>query len=81
MHLCLQKQLIRTLCRCQRRVESVIIGSSAHAEVFLLLGDNRLVLSHSTFFIKFKGHLTIASLRASKHRLAWVSPQKDLENG
>ena len=55
--------------------------SLALAEPFLLLGGNRLVLSHSMFFTKFKEHLTNASLRASKHRLAWVSPQKVLENG
>ena len=73
-------ETVRTLCRCQCRLETVIIGSSAVAEDFLLLGGNRLVLFHSTTFTKFKEYLTIASLRASKHLLAWVSPKKDLEN-
>ena len=44
------------------------------------MSGNRLVLSHSTFFIKFKECLTIALLRASKNRLPLVSPQIDLEN-
>ena len=44
------------------------------------MSGNRLVFSHSTFIIKFKECLTIASLRSSKHRVALVSPQIDLEN-
>ena len=56
------------------KVETVILGSSALAEVFLPLGANRPVLSHRTIFSKFKEYLTIVSLIASKHRLACFSP-------
>ena len=64
---------------CQRHVEAAMVGFSAFSEVLLLLGANRLVLFHHTIFRRFKEHLTIASLIASKHYFAWLFPQTGFE--